>query len=81
MVCSTIQGCTTNINYYYINVVCILIVPHWGTNQECDINQGNTVCVKFLCIPVSYFDVRWERVWYILLYTLIMATAEWLVSL
>ena len=50
--CGTIQGCATNKNYCYINVVCIQIVPHRGTNQECDINQGNTVCVKFLCIPV-----------------------------
>ena len=23
MVCGTIQGCTTDKNYYYINVVCI----------------------------------------------------------
>ena len=45
MACSTIQGCAINKNYYYINVVCIPIVPHWGTNQGCGINQGNTVCV------------------------------------
>ena len=43
MACSTIRGCATNKNYYYINVVCIQIVPHWGTNQECSINQGNKV--------------------------------------
>ena len=45
MTCGTIQGCTTNKNYYYINVVCIEIVPHWGTNQDCDFNQGNMVVV------------------------------------
>ena len=40
----TIQGCATNKNYYYIDVVFIqIVVPHWGTNQECGINQGNTV--------------------------------------
>ena len=27
----------------YIKVVCIQIVPHWGSNQECGINQGNMV--------------------------------------
>ena len=41
MACGTIRGCTTNKNYYYINVVCIQIVPHWGTNQGCGINRGN----------------------------------------
>ena len=35
--------------FYYINVVCIQIVLHWGTNREQGINrehginQGNTV--------------------------------------
>ena len=43
IVCGTIWGCATNKNYYYINVVCIQIVPHWGTNRECSINWGNTV--------------------------------------
>ena len=43
MACSPIQGCATNKNYYCINVVCIQIAPHWGTNQECRINQGNMV--------------------------------------
>ena len=43
MACSTIWGCTTNENYYYINVVCIQIVPHWGTNQECGIDWENTI--------------------------------------
>ena len=41
--CSTIRGCATNKNYHYINVACIQIVPHWGTNQECSINWENTV--------------------------------------
>ena len=27
----------------YINVVCTQIVPHWGTNRGCGINQVNTV--------------------------------------
>ena len=43
MICDTIQECATNKNYYYINVICIQIVSHWGTNQECGINRGNTV--------------------------------------
>ena len=38
-----IQGCATNKNYCYNNVVCIQMVLHWGTNQECSINQGNIV--------------------------------------
>ena len=46
MVCGTIQGCAANKIYYYINVVCIQKVLHWGSNQECGINQGNTVCVE-----------------------------------
>ena len=46
MACSTIQGCAINKNYYYINVACIQIVPRWGTNRECSINQGNTVTCK-----------------------------------
>ena len=25
---------------------CIQLVPHWGTNQECGIYQGNTVVLK-----------------------------------
>ena len=29
--------------YYYINVVCIQIILHWGTNQGCNTNQGNKV--------------------------------------
>ena len=41
--CGTIWGCATNKNYCYINVVCIQTVTHWGTNQECSINQGNTI--------------------------------------
>ena len=41
--CSTIRGYATNKNYYYINAVCIQIVPYWGTNQGCGINQGNMV--------------------------------------
>ena len=45
MACGTIQGCTTNKIYYYINVVCIQIVLHWGTNQECGINRGNTIFI------------------------------------
>ena len=37
--CGTIQGYTTNKNYYYVyNVVCIQIVLHWDTNRECGIN-------------------------------------------
>ena len=36
--CGALRGCATNENYYYINVVCIQIVPHWGTNQGCGIN-------------------------------------------
>ena len=44
--CGTIQGYTTNKNYYYVyNVVCIQIVLHWDTNRECGINRGNMVCV------------------------------------
>ena len=38
-------GCTTNKIYYYTNVICIQIVLHWGTIQECGINRGNTVAV------------------------------------
>ena len=34
MACGTIQGYTINKNNYYINVVCIHLVPHWGTNQD-----------------------------------------------
>ena len=34
----TIQGCANNKNYYYINVVCIQIVPHWVTNEEHGVN-------------------------------------------
>ena len=45
--CSIIQGCATNKNYYYINVICIQIVPHWGTNQEYGTNRGNTVIEMF----------------------------------
>ena len=43
MACSIIRECATNKNYYYINVVCVQIVLHWGTNQGCGINQGNTI--------------------------------------
>ena len=43
MACGTIWGCATNKNYCYINVVCIQIVPHWDTNWECGIIQGNMV--------------------------------------
>ena len=41
--CGTIRGCATNKNYYYINVACIQLIPHWGTNRGCGINWGNTV--------------------------------------
>ena len=43
--CGTILGYVTNKNYYYINVVCIQIVLHWGTNRECDINRGNAIYI------------------------------------
>ena len=43
MACCTIQGYVTDKNYYYISVVFIQIVPHWGTNRGYGINQGNTV--------------------------------------
>ena len=26
-----------------MHIVCIQLIPHWGTNQEYSINQGNTV--------------------------------------
>ena len=47
MACGTIWGCAANKSYYYVNVVSIQIVPHWGTNTnwECGINWGNTVDV------------------------------------
>ena len=42
--CGTIQGCAINIKHYYINVVCIPIVMHWGTNWGCGgIDQRNMV--------------------------------------
>ena len=43
VVCRTIRGCASNKNYYFIIVVCIQIVLHWGINRECGINQVNTV--------------------------------------
>ena len=45
--CGTIWGYTTNRIYYYINVVCIQIVLHWGTTWECSIHRGNMVCINF----------------------------------
>ena len=49
--CGTIWGWATNKNYYYINVVCIQIVPHWGTNWGCGINQGTKVLTnEKMCI-------------------------------
>ena len=47
MACGTIRECATNKNYYYINVVCIQIVPYWGTNRECGIIWRNTVIALF----------------------------------
>ena len=41
--CSTIWGYSINKKYYYINVVCNQTVLHWGTNEECIFNQGNTI--------------------------------------
>ena len=58
MAYSTIQGCTINKNYYYINVVCIQIVLHWGTNQECSINQGNVV-IEFYISKYSSVHNLW----------------------
>ena len=52
VVCSTIRWCATNKNYYYINVVCIQIVPHWATNQECSINWG---IMAFIWIEARVF--------------------------
>ena len=43
--CSTIRGCTANKNYYYTNIVCIHIVPQWGTNWEYGINRGNILLI------------------------------------
>ena len=55
VVCSTIQGWATNKSYYYINVACIQIVPHWGTNRECGINRGNMVCASWY----SSYHLAW----------------------
>ena len=50
----TIRKCTINKNYYYINVVCIQIVPHCGTNQGCSINQGNMAyCYLSIHLPIK----------------------------
>ena len=46
MAYGSIRGCATNKNYYYINVIYFQILPHWGTNQGCGINQENTVWLK-----------------------------------
>ena len=43
MACGTIQRCAANKVYHCINVACIQIVPHWGTNQGCSVNEVNTV--------------------------------------
>ena len=59
MACGTIRGYTTN--NYYINVVYIQIVQHWGTNQECSIiNRGNTV----QCIVIKWISI-WRIVKFI----------------
>ena len=57
MVCGTIWGCTINKNYYYIDVVSIQIVPHWGTNRECGTNQGNKVSLVTIHVTtVKLYD-------------------------
>ena len=54
----TIQGCTTNKNYYFV-VACIKIVSYWSTNQACGIiNQGNTVLSNFHGRRTSYRTIK-----------------------
>ena len=67
--CGTIWGCVTNKNYYHFNVVCILIVPHWGTNQGCSINRGNTVVISVLKLYTLY-NIFCSEVMMIMLYSL-----------
>ena len=55
MACGNIQGSTTNKNYYHNNVAGIQILPHWGTNRECSVNQAKTVYNLFVCFLQSLF--------------------------
>ena len=60
--------------YYYIDVVSIQIVPHWGTNRECGTNQGNKVSLVIIhAIAVKLYD---NSILYITLLTLPFVQSE-----